>query len=105
MSALFSSSDKGSGSSVRTPYYYELHCPKCDQTFLPIVATSEDEMLAPDYERMEEQGFRPRHIEELQLFYRQHSLHGLIARSADGEWSTSKSSREEHQQLNEKGGA
>jgi len=55
--------------------------------FKPVVATSEGELLEPDYERLAETGHR-QIAEDLREFVKVHALHGLEAvrlRSTGGE--------------------
>jgi hypothetical protein len=57
--------------------YYQLKCETCNAVFQPLVATSEDELLRPDWDEIRD--LIGRTIADLmEIFYNSHSMHGLI---------------------------
>lgn len=60
------------------PYaaYYQLRCEPCNAVFAPMVATKEEELLIPDFERMEQQAGHPI-TESFREFVAVHAKHGL----------------------------
>ena len=66
---------------IPIPNYFFLRCGRCRETFLAVVATSEHEILCPDFVEMAED-LGPRIVDQFETFFREHAGHGLQAVSA-----------------------
>lgn len=72
--------------------YYQLHCATCDELFKPLVATSPEELLHPDYDNPDSGGYNLELLmESLQTFHEAHGGHALEA--IDAEWIRIENSR------------
>jgi len=58
--------------------YFKLKCKTCNELFEAILATSQDDLLAPDWEVCAEQ-VGTRNTERFQDFYSKHRGHSLDA--------------------------
>lgn len=56
--------------------YYILQCETCKEKFLPILATTQNELLYPEYEEVQEQ-VGTRNADALQDFHDRHRGHTL----------------------------
>lgn len=56
--------------------YYQLRCITCSETFKPVLATERGELLAPDYEQMEE-SHMTYNADQLRGFHAKHAGHEL----------------------------
>ena len=64
--------------------YFQLACGTCNEVYLPLCATSEEELLNPDWEHVEE-AMGQRQADRFNDWFRQHCGHGLTVRSANAE--------------------
>jgi len=58
--------------------YYQLRCKTCNELFSPLVATSANELLFPDYEEAEQQA-GPANADRLRAFHKAHHGHEFEA--------------------------
>ena len=63
---------------IEPPKYYQLRCATCSEPFRRLLATSEAELLYPDYEECEEHAGQ-HNTWALQEFHRAHRGHTLEA--------------------------
>lgn len=61
--------------------YYQLLCEECKEEFKPLLATSPNELLYPDYEESEKEG-GVLNTESLRRFHEHHRHHALTTRTA-----------------------
>jgi hypothetical protein len=78
MSALRSAADECSAPSVRAPKYYVLFCSECNKRFPSVLATSEEEILDPDFDDLWDR-VGSLNAERFELFYWEHRYHSLEA--------------------------
>jgi hypothetical protein len=67
--------------SVRSGSYYQLVCKTCDEIFKPMLATSPDELLYPDYEATAEEA-GTMNADSLRSFHERHRECALTTRDA-----------------------
>lgn len=56
--------------------WLELRCNTCGETFMPLVATTPNELLRPDYDRCKEQAGES-NADRLEAFHGEHRGHEL----------------------------
>lgn len=58
--------------------YYQLRCSGCKETFEPLCATEEEELLSPDFDDVRERLGQSSILTDMfEAFYKKHAGHGL----------------------------